>query len=295
MKSLSNETKIMNLLIGLSIKNPNFTPILYNEGYQLEIIEPYFNNENGEVINPDLQLKSHNDKNLLFFEIKCGSIEDEQATKYKLLTREELINQNITSLDLSSSSFEFIYICENSSLEKIKKSEEINKYGFTILNVNNDVISNENDNIKGFSLRKIFQNPITIPTDTPTEFYPYSPEDGKDYIALNVFPSIMSLIAKGNTELNPEIILKESHIICYNHLSITAKNKLKAIIGTILSDLTKSDKEFLIKRTENGRFRMNSKNWTKFKVLFEKLIDKYKFQEKSIFEYEKKPDKNIVS
>lgn len=129
---LSKETKFMNILIGLSIKNPNFDPIFYNNGYQLEQIEPNFNNGDGNTINPDLQLKSHNDKNLLFFEIKCGSFEHEQALRYKTLTKEELVTQNVTSLDLTDSNFEFIYLCDSDSSKKLLDGDEKNNYGVLV-------------------------------------------------------------------------------------------------------------------------------------------------------------------
>ena len=287
MRRLSNSTKLMNVFIGLSLPNPHYEPVLYNNGYQLESIEPHFSNNNGELINPDLQYKSHEDNNLVFFECKLGAIEHEQALKYKNLTKEDIVQSNITSLDMSRCQFEIIYCCDEYSKAKLLKGDELNNYGFSIVCCNTNDISLERDRIRGNKLKTIFSNSIPLPDKIPTSFYPFGPDDKKSYIALSIFQSLLRLSGEGKVEISIEDILRDSHPL-YDTIHTKGKNKLKAIVGKILDDLDQNEFKDVLKRMRTTkRFRINPRSYKKFRDLCLKKIEEYKKEapQKSLFEY----------
>jgi len=287
MRKLSNSTRLMNVFIGLSLPNPHYEPVLYNQGYQLESIEPHFVNTNGDLINPDLQYKSHEDKNLVFIECKLGAIEHEQALKYKNLTKTDIIQSNISSLDMSNSQFEIIYCCDETSKDKLTKGDDLHSYGFSILCCNDNNISIERNRIKGNKLKTILSNQINIPDKIPTSFYPFGPDDKKSHIAMSIFQSLLRLSGEGKEEIGVDDILRDSHPL-YDTIHTTGKNKLKEIVGKILDDLDQNDFKDVIKRMRTTkRFRINPRSYKKFRDLCLNKIEQYKMEapQKSIFEY----------
>lgn len=275
MGKLCNSTRLMNILIGLSFPNPQFQPILHKIGYQLEYIEPHFTNLSGKLVNPDLQFKSNADKALVFFECKSGAIEHEQAQKYKDLTISDIIQNNITSLDMNNSIFDIIYFCDESNRNKVLKGEEINNYGFSILCCNKNSIIVEKDRIKGNVLKNTLNTPISIPDHMPTDFYPYGPDDKKDYVAPSIFQSLLRLAGIGKQNISIEDILKDSHPY-YNSIHPKGQKKLKELVGKIMNDIEQNDFVDVIKRLKNPeRFRISPRSFKTFRDLCLKYKKKY--------------------
>ncbi|ODS42802.1 MAG: hypothetical protein MSIBF_05855 [Candidatus Altiarchaeales archaeon IMC4] len=278
MKKLSNSTRLINVLIGLSIPNPQYRPVLYERGYQLEYIEPHFTDTNGKLVNPDLQCKSHEEKNLVFFECKLGAIEHEQALKYKGLTKEDIVNSNITSLDMSKCQFEIIYFCDENSKEKVKKGDEIHKYGFPILSCNENSISLEVNNIKGKVLNQIFSEGVKIPDKPPLSFYPFGPDDKERYVAPAIFQSLFRFCGV-KVEFNEEDILRDSHPV-YDSIHKDGQKKLKEIVGKIMNDLNENEFKDVIKKfSTTHRYRINPRTQKKFRDLCLKKMEEYEKEE----------------
>ena len=262
-------------MISLGIQNPHIEPKLYNLGYQLEWIEPHFPNLSGEVLNPDLQFFSVSDNNLLFIECKLGSFKHEQALRYKHLKKEDIIPANITQLDMSNNNFEIIYCCDEENKKKLLKGEEENSYGFPIICCNDLNLTLERNQINASNLKIIFNNPLPIPTNIPTEFYPYGPDDEIDYIAPTVFQSLLRLTGQGREEISIEDILKDSHPL-YNSIHKNGKDKLKQKVGKIMEDLNQNEFKDVIKIFKNpNRYKISSKSYKKFRDLCLKLIENY--------------------
>jgi len=57
MKNCSNSTKLLNCIIALATKNPDFPHPFFDSGYQIETIEPKFLLKDARQVNPDIQLK----------------------------------------------------------------------------------------------------------------------------------------------------------------------------------------------------------------------------------------------
>lgn len=271
MTKLSSNTKLMNVVIALTQKNSKFPSTLYNIGYQLENIEPHFSDSQGHLINPDLQIKSHEDKNLLFIECKSGGVEHEQALNFKNVQKTDIINSNITSLDMSDSNFEFAFLCNDSNKEKVIQADDLQNYGFTILCCNESSISNERDKLICQKLKTIF--PINIPSYAPTEFYPFGPDDNDEYISLSIFQSLMHLM--GEDEITVEKILKDSHKY-YDYINTKGKEKLKAKVGKIMNDLEQNQLKDALKKLKNPeRYKIHSKSYKGFRDLCQKMVEGY--------------------
>lgn len=283
MKGLSSNTELMNVVIALTQKNCYFPSVLYEVGYQLESIEPHFIGSNGNLINPDLQIKSHADKNLIFVECKSGGVEHQQAINFKNVQKQDIVNNNITSLDMSNCDFEFIFCCRHSNKDKVIQADDKENYGFTIISCNETDITNERDKSKGQKFKSIF--PIKIPNSKPTEYYPYGPDDRIEYVSLSVFQSLMHLM--GENEITVDMILKDSHKL-YDSIDPKGKDKLKSMVGKVMNDLEQNQLRDYITRLKNPqRYKINSRSYKGFRDLCQKIIDDYKkkMPQKGIMDY----------
>ena len=275
MTKLNNHTKLMNLMIALSQKNPNFPYPLFQVGYALETILPYFSESGGALINPDLQFKSEGDNNLIFIECKSGNLEHQQALNFKKVKKDDIIEKGVTSLDVSSLNFEFIYFCSSNNKDVLIKADNLYNYNFPILCFNEDKIELIKNDIKGEKLKSLF--PIFINNKyIPTEYYPYGPDDKKEYISLSIFQSLLHIM-NDNEEFNVEMIIKDNHKL-YDFIDSKGKTKLKEVVGKILSDLEQNELKDMLRRLRNQpKFRIiNPKSYKKFRDICQNLIKEYK-------------------
>ena len=97
MSSSSNSTLLINCLIGLSTKIGDFPYPLWDNGFQIETIEPRILLSDGSQANPDIQFKKHSDL-LLFFECKDGYCEKQQLERYKKSTIDDIKRQKFGRL-----------------------------------------------------------------------------------------------------------------------------------------------------------------------------------------------------
>ena len=118
MSSSSNSTQLINCLIALSTKNPDFPYPLWENGFQIETIEPRILLSDTSQANPDIQFKRNNDA-LLFFECKDGHCEKKQLERYKKLTIEDIKRHHITSL----TSPDIFFLIWHISLQNKKKKK----------------------------------------------------------------------------------------------------------------------------------------------------------------------------
>ncbi|MDP3441260.1 MAG: hypothetical protein Q8T08_00225, partial [Ignavibacteria bacterium] len=177
MSSSSNSTLLINCLIGLSTKNPDFPSPLWENGFQIERIEPKILLLDGTQANPDIQFKQ-NDNSLLFFECKDGHCEKKQLERYKKLTIEDIKRQHVTVLTSSNLSFDLAYFASKEKEEKIIQSIEKDGNPFPILILEEFAIKLNPKSTK-------FQNPllnrilneIPLKTRVPQNFIPFMIDD----------------------------------------------------------------------------------------------------------------------
>lgn len=285
MNSLSNSTLLVNCLIALSTKNPDFPYPLWTNGFQIETIEPRILLSDGSRANPDLQLKRNNDA-LLFFECKDGHCEKDQLDRYKKITLEDIKRNHITSLS-EPILFDLAYFTSKSKEEKIIQSVEKDGNTFPILIF-------ENTAIKLNPLSNEFKNPllneilkeILLSKPVPQSYLPFMVDDDDRTIMCAL---LQHFISKIEYQFTLEQLLEElfSHLI--HNYSPQGIADLKARLAKLLKKLMESDDfmHVLAKKEHVYHFKTNApKNFMK---TCEKLI-KAMEEEKRKEEEVAKPD-----
>jgi hypothetical protein len=275
MTKLSDSTKLINKIIYLTRINPeDSSQNLYIKGYNLEYLEPFFLNSKGDIINPDIQVFSVVDNNLVFFECKCGSFDHNQALKYKELKKDEIVSSGITHMDMSTSNFEIIYLCDEKSKSKLIEGDNINNYNFPIVSYENDKFVLQKNDIKGKILNEVFTKGLSVLTNSPVSFYPFGPDDDLSYISIFVLQSILHF-ALSKYEFSCEDILRDCHP-CYDNIHKKGQDKLKEKVGRILTELDQKDFKEEIKFIKSThKYLITSKALIKFRNLCQKKINEY--------------------
>lgn len=253
MSSSSNSTQLINCLIALSTKNPDFPYPLWENGFQIETIEPRILLSDKSQANPDIQFKQNSDA-LLFFECKDGHCEKDQLERYKKLTCDDIKRQHSTSLTAQDLSFDLAYFTSKQKEEKIIQSVEKDGNPFPILILEDSAIkwNPKSQNFKNPLLRRILTE-IPLKTCVPQSFIPFMVDDNDKTILCALLQHFITknFVAKTDYHFTLDELLEElfSHLI--HHYSTQARAELKSRLGKLLKILMDKD-EFLGKIVRRG-------------------------------------------
>jgi hypothetical protein len=272
MSTLSKSTQLLNCLIALSTITPDFPHPLFDEGFQIEAIEPLFMLSDGiSIINPDLQLKK-NDNYLVFFECKDGYAEDDQRNRYKRITLADIKNANITTLPASRLIYDIAYFGTKDKEEKLIRSIGSDSSLFPLILFEENKITKHPD-FCGFKIEKLntIFNEIHFTIRPPESFIPFTPNDSTEIIKINL---IRHFASKSSYEFTLDELLQELFPQIINNYSQQGKEVLKGRLGNILSELQNSEEfeEFITQK--NGKYQLDIITIRKFKNACIKLIKK---------------------
>ena len=225
----------MNCLVALSSKSPDFPSPLYDNGFQLETIEPRVLLRNSQEARPDIQFKK-NDDQLAFFECKAGACKKQQMETYMKITIDDLRNSKITSLPISEISlFDIVYFGTEQKKEKLTTS--IDEYGnpFPIVILEDNRIARDvrSGNFKSQTLNGIFSE-IVFKTPVPLSYIPFSASDDDEVILSCILWKFLG-IANRTFTLNELLYDLFGNLI--HHYDAKEKDALKSRIGHLLSDI----------------------------------------------------------
>jgi len=246
MSSSSNSTQLINCLIALSTKNPDFPYPLWENGFQIETIEPRILLSDTSQANPDIQFKRNNDA-LLFFECKDGHCEKNQLERYKKLTIEDIKRHHITSLTSPDLFFDLAYFTSKQKEEKIIQSVEKDGNPFPILILEESAIKfNPKSNKFKNSLLNSILNEIPIKTRVPQNFIPFMVDDDDKTILCALLQHFIqkNFIIKTEYQFTLDELLEELFLHLIHHYSPQARAELKGRLGKLLKILMEKD-EFL--------------------------------------------------
>ena len=71
---ISEHTKLMNCVIGLTKNDKYYPSTLREKGYNVDSIEPLFKNKDNEIINPDLLLTSRKINHCILVDWHAGHL-----------------------------------------------------------------------------------------------------------------------------------------------------------------------------------------------------------------------------
>ena len=272
MSKLSKSTMLLNCIVALTTKTPDFPSPLYDKGYQIEVIEPRVLLEDGSQANPDVQLKK-NDDYLLFFECKDGFCEKEQLKRYKKMTCEDIKRTKITGLSSSNLYFDLAYFCTKSKEDKLVPSieKDVNNFPILILNSNKIFHHKESGNFKNPQSGSILKE-VTFDRPPPESFIPFTVDDSDETITMFLLQHFMS---RAGYEFTLDDLLKDlfSHLIA--HYSAKSKEELKTRIGKIMTELQKQPDLGNAISHKNNKYKVEVSGPKKYRNSCIKLINQY--------------------
>jgi hypothetical protein len=269
---LSSHTRLMNLIINLSIKNRICEPILYNNNYELDSIELEFNKIDGERISIDLLLKNGVLNKLLFIECKDGGLEIDQANRYRTLSAPDILNAKITNLS-GKINHEIAYIGTEDKKDKLIRDIQKGSYTFPVIIDQESKMSLEYNNFACELLQNIFANNGGVKiTRFSNEYYPFGKDDSDAYILSRLWPALVKNAVSG-TEFDVEDLLMETHR-SYNLIDNPSVKELKSRIGNILNELSKGVLNDFFVFPSKKRFKVRARGALAFGSKLKKYIEK---------------------
>jgi len=272
MSELSSHTKLMNTIICLSTRSHRFyTPVLYENHYELETIECSFNKIDGDIIDADIVLKNPELKNLFIMECKAGGLEKDQAERYSTLNKNDIVNANITTLG-GEFTFEIAYLTDSENKEKLIKGINENSLNFPIIFLDNDKLKLACNSINCSTLHDLFSNNggITVPKNPPLMYYPFGKDDSDAHILSCIGPVLMQIRGQ---EFDVEDLLLKTHRI-YEYFSDAAVKSLKGRLGKLINDLKKGDLNEFFDQPKSKPYSLKDFGPKRFQKKLEQFIEK---------------------
>lgn len=269
---LSDHTRLMNLIINLSIKNRICDPILYRNNYELDSIEVEFNKLNGDKISSDILLKNAKLNRLLFIECKDGGLELDQADRYETLSNEDILTAKITNLS-EDINHEIAYVGTDDKKDKLIRDIQNGSFIFPVIVEKNSKINLEYNKFDCTILQNIFtSNGGVSVAKFSTEYYPFGKDDSDAYILSRLYPALVKYSLSG-AEFDVEDLLNDTHKY-YNLIDKQSIKELKGRIGRMLSDLKKQEfNEFFVYPSKKG-FKLRVRGASAFGKKLAKYIEK---------------------
>ena len=272
MSELSSHTKLMNTIICLSTKSHRYCiPVLYQNHYELETIECSFNKIDGRLIDSDIVLKNPELNNLVILECKAGGLENDQAQRYASLSREDIVNANITTLN-GNFKYQITYITNEENRGKLIHDITDKSLNFPVIVQNKDKLYLAHNSFSCEVLHNLFNSTggISIPENPPLNYYPFGNDDSDAHILNCVAPVLIQLRGQ---EFTIEDLLFETHRI-YEHISDNAIKSLKGRLGKLISDMSRGDMNEFFDIPQSKPYCLKDFGPKKFQKKIEKYIEK---------------------
>jgi hypothetical protein len=267
---LSNHTRLMNIIINLSIHSKICDPVLFNNNYKLNTIELEFNKIDGSKISIDLLLENKMLNRLLFLECKDGGLEIHQANKYMTLSNSDILTAKITDLS-GEIGYEIVYIGTKDKKDKLIRDIQSGNYEFPVIIENDSIINLEYNKFSCDSLQSIFDGGINI-TRYSIEYYPFGKDDSDAYILSRLWPVLVQYAFSG-AEFDVEDLLNATHR-CYKFIDKPSVKELKGRIANILKNLSKGYLNDYFAYPSKKGFKLKSRAAKSFGEKLKKYIEK---------------------
>lgn len=226
----------MNCLVALGTKTPDFPCPLWENGFQLENIEPRVLLSSGSQAKPDIQFKKHDDY-IVFFECKDGHCDKEQLERYKQMTINDVRRSSITSLSAPTLSFDLAYFGTAQNEKKLVTSisKDGNTFPILILYPNSIKLVPSSSKFTKEQTNAIFGE-VKFDVPVPQSFIPFTVDDDDTIIKIALLQYIISKFGQAFTM---DLMLSELFPHVINHYSREGKADLKGRIGRLLSEIKK--------------------------------------------------------
>lgn len=269
MSASPRSTLLINCLIALGTKTPDFPHPLWDHGFQLETIDPKILLATSKVAKPDVQFKKH-DNHLVFFECKDGGCEKDQLERYKSMTVDDIQRGHVTSLSSASLAFDLAYFGTEEKEVKLLRSIEKDLNTFPIIILYRDAIRLKGANRFRLDLLNDLFDEIQFDTPVPQSFVLFTPNDDDCTIATAL---IQHFAHRAGHTLSVEELVKDIFRSIIDFLPPEAIDELKGRIGRILSQMRRRKEMADYITFEDGKYLVKEKGLKAFKTACERAIE----------------------
>ena len=242
MPTLSEHTKLINLLISLSHRTPDLDYPLEKRGYSLDRIGINIVLPKGQL-NPDVSFKSHKQNHLLLVEAKSGGVDNEQAKKYGSLTADDISKRGLTTLPATNLAFQVCYVCLSKNKREVLENEKRMNWGFPILVFDGSSLKKEITDAAFIDkdLENLFSAGVKFNREPSYTHYPFDNSDTKGWIAYCIISKLAEFWAKETRRFSENELVRACHPLI-EYLGRKERNAIRRTTHLFLVEL--NDKEF---------------------------------------------------
>lgn len=255
--------------------------LLFDLGYDAQLIEQTINLKSAQKINPDVVAVSNKHLHALVTDCKSGNnIDTEQDSRYSELSSDDL-KYYVTIHDPKQLTYTMTYVDNNSNHSNLQSHTKHSFITFT------------DENIMGTGefgykeLNEKLQTPTSLlDMREPTGYYPFSPNDEDYVIAPHVLRGLISYLVMKGKKTHPQIndpstpleILKLIHP--YDLVSTRHKEQLLKKIESMIGIFMKSSVEFNEQVSKIEKEEYSIATLRSLVQICQGLIDDYESQKK---------------
>lgn len=262
---LSQHTKLINALITLGHRTPDFKHPLEDIGYTIDFIGLRIVLQTGEL-RSDISFKSHKENTLVLMEAKSGGIEVKQAERYRTLSPNDISIRGLTSLPADNLKVQVCYVCTSGNHEKLLENEEKYHLGFPILVFNGTSLRKSREIKNVFvseQLEELFDIGVTFDKELSNYYYPFGEGDNKAWIAFCILCTMAQFYGSGKKIFYEIELVRETHPL-FEYISSDEKKSIRRTTRDVLDQLNKQDMvNFKIKRLEDQKWEIIDFRYTK--------------------------------
>lgn len=279
---ISEHTKLMNCIIGLTKNDDKYPSILREHKYILDLIEPFFKNKDNENINPDLLLTSRKHNHCIFVECKGGNSFQEhdkkQKEKYDKVEKQDFIHI-VDNPESQKITFNFAFVLSENLSKYIDTAKFLDKNHPVILHLNSHfVLSKTHGTFCKKEINDLFNSGIYLDKKFPTNYYPFGCDDKEEHIIRSVLQTIIHFALKNRAEFTIEEILSESHEL-WKRFDEPHKAKMRDKLKNIMNSENFSKiKEYV--KVSKDKCKVNTRSLQSLQDACQKLIEKINYDSK---------------
>ncbi|MGB8991706.1 MAG: hypothetical protein WCD80_06590 [Desulfobaccales bacterium] len=201
---------MLNLFIGMCRGSYGLPKDLKNLGYVDKWIEYKFNNQDLDIVHPDLIISSEKNKHTILIEFKSGSnTDDDQLKRYFRLTRSDIITKAFLS-PLSVNLHDIAIVGKNEHRERLKIGIEKRGYTFPLILETGKGLKLFYNQFQVSETTNIFKPLLKVNWKyIPRSFVPVNSESDLWEIAELLLPKILKYLKEKRTTIDIEEICQD--------------------------------------------------------------------------------------
>gem|GEM_PF-4565177 len=211
---------------------------------------------------------------MLLAEAKSGSIDNDQASRYKAVTPEVISKLGLTKLPYPNLALDVFYTCTSANREAVMANEAKYRWGFPILTFDGSVLKKEKTSakFKDPAVEKLFADGIKFDHELTYAFYPFGEGDSDGWIVTSILMRLAFLWTQGQHRFTPEDVVKGCHPLL-GYFDRDERRHVLAVTRSALTEISKSgNRRFVIRPLRGQEWQIDAFSTGKYARRFIALL-----------------------